>query len=374
MKKRICIVVSNPITITAFLLEPLKKLNENYDIHIIVNGNLVNTLDHLNDIKIIHVSINREISLIEDFRALLILIKLFKHYNFYSVHSITPKAGLLAMIAAFISGIPLRIHTFTGQVWATQSGLNRWFLKQLDRLIGKLATNILVDSSSQRQFLLDEQVIQSSYSKVLANGSISGVALDRFKPNKLIRSSIRKQFSIGEDETLFLFIGRLNHDKGLLDLSKAFADNLYHKAQLMIVGPDEADIKFQMKYILRACLAKVHFIGFSDKPESFMAAADILCLPSYREGFGSVIIEAAATGIPTIGSRIYGIEDAVIDGQTGLLFEPGDIKELGHHMSTVMSDKALTKTLAENARRRAQEQFSSEALSSAWLQYYRENS
>jgi glycosyltransferase involved in cell wall biosynthesis len=114
----------------------------------------------------------------------------------------------------------------------------------------------------------------------------------------------------------------------------------------------------------------VHFVGFTDEPESYMAVADVLCLPSYREGFGNVVIEAAAVGIPTLGSRIYGVVDAVVDGVTGFLFEVRNIEALTGSLKRLLADKALRESLGENARLRAEREFSSERLAQAWLAYY----
>lgn len=358
------------MTVNVFLLEPIKRLSKHYEVYIVFNSSSGIISAHLENVNVLSVPIERKISPVGDLIALFQLIKIFRKYSFKAVHSVTPKAGLLAMIASFISGVATRIHIFTGQVWATRSGLSRWVLKQMDRMISMLATDVLVDSPSQRQFLLDESVVTSAKSSVLVEGSISGVDITRFKPNGGVRSKIRGELSIKDGDTVFLFIGRLNRDKGVLDLATAFSGMSETKVHLLIVGPDEAGIRLEMEQLLVNCLAQVHFIGFSNHPEEYMAASDCLCLPSYREGFGSVVIEAAAVGIPTIGSRIYGVEDAIVDGQTGLLFEARNSDELKSRMMTIMFDKVFTEMLGSNARERVLEQFTSDKLALAWLDYY----
>jgi glycosyltransferase involved in cell wall biosynthesis len=241
----------------------------------------------------------------------------------------------------------------------------------MDCIIARLATDILVDSVSQRQFLLNEGVVSTGKSSVLAHGSISGVDIIRFKPDEKVRLRIRQKFSIKNEETVFLFIGRLNRDKGVLDLALAFANLTTLNSHLLIVGPDEADIRLEMEALLKNCLERVHFVGYSNEPEHYMAAADVLCLPSYREGFGSVVIEAAAVGIPAIGSKIYGVEDAIVDEQTGLLFSAGSREQLGITMAAMSVDKILREKLGSNARKRVLAEFSSELLASAWLDYYK---
>ncbi len=361
------------MTINAFLLEPIKKLSSYYDVYIAINGRSEDISAYLDNVTILTVPIERKVAPFHDLIALFHLIKIFRQYKFRGVHSVTPKAGLLAMIAAFFSRVPRRVHIFTGQVWVTRTGLSRWVLKLMDRIISKLATNILVDSASQRQFLLNEDVVNLAKSSVLAQGSISGVDTVRFKPNENIRLKMRQQFSIKNEETVYLFIGRLNRDKGVLDLASAFASLPVVNSHLLIVGPDEGDIRLEMESLLSNCIERVTFVGFSNQPEDYMAAADILCLPSYREGFGSVIIEAAAVGLPAIGSKIYGVEDAIAEEQTGLLFDAGNREELITCMMRISTDKGLCKRLGTNARKRALEDFSSERLASAWLNYYKTN-
>lgn len=370
MQESICLVVSSPLTINAFLLEPIKELSKHYHVHIVVNESADSISKTLENVDVLSVPIERKISPIRDLLALFKLVVIFRKYRFKAVQSVTPKAGLLAMLASFLSGISTRVHIFTGQVWATRRGFSRWIFKQMDRLISMLATDILVDSASQRQFLLDECVVDSSKSQVLAEGSISGVDTKRFKPDEQARLRIREELDIQDADTVFLFIGRLNRDKGVLDLATSFSQVTDPGAQLLVVGPDETGIRSEMEKLLKNCLERVHFTGFSARPEDYMAAADVLCLPSYREGFGSVVIEAAAVGIPAIGSRIYGVEDAIMDGQTGLLFEAGSSDELRSCMTRVISDRSLLMRLGENAKKRVFEQFTSEYLASAWLDYY----
>lgn len=373
MKKKICFVVSSAMTVNAFLQEPIRYLSKHYQVYVAVNGSTDALSPSLKEIvTVLPVSIERKISFRHDLLALFQLFCIFRKYKFHSVHSVTPKAGLLAMLASFLSGVKIRIHTFTGQVWVTSKGLKRWFFKGMDCLIALFATNILVDSASQRQFLLDEKVVSAAKSSVLAQGSISGVDIDRFKPNEKARSKIRKELAIDNGAFAFLFIGRLNRDKGVLDLAIAFSRIAKKGVHMLIVGPDEAGIQKEMEVLLGHCIKQVHFVGFSDLPEDYMAAADVLCLPSYREGFGSVVIEAAAVGIPAIGSKIYGVEDAIADGYSGLLFPAGNPAELSMCMEKIVADNEFTKLLGNNARKRVFEQFTSEYLASAWLAYYQD--
>lgn len=371
--KNICFVVSSEMTVRAFLIDQITALSQRYNVSVVVNTMKPQFLNELKiDADVIPIAIERKLSPLQDIKALFYLICLFNKRKFDIVHSVTPKAGFLAMISGFLARIPIRIHTFTGQVWATRSGIKRLFLKGIDRLIAFFATNILVDSNSQRDFLIAERVISNEKSHVLARGSISGVDISRFRPNPNARIEIRSSLNIADNEYALLFLGRLNKDKGVLDLAKAFmkVHLLYPGSHLLFVGPDEEDMKSKILELCQSYVNKIHFVEFTAEPERYMAAADIFCLPSYREGFGSVIIEAAAVGVPSIGSRIYGIVDAIEEGVTGLLFETGNSDDLALKILQLIENKDLNQRLGSNARNRAISDFSQQKVTAAVVNYY----
>jgi glycosyltransferase involved in cell wall biosynthesis len=372
LKKKICLVVSSVTTVNAFLHEPIRKLGEYYDVHVVANLNPGESLGGLDGYtKALHVGIERKISPGRDLVALWKLFWLFRRYRFDLVHSVTPKAGLLAMTAAFLAGVGVRIHMFTGQVWATRDGLSRWLLKKADRLIAWLSTDTLADSISQQRFLLEEGVLSETKSGVLAHGSISGVDVSRFKPDMEARARVRNKLRLSESDVVFLFLGRLTSDKGLLDLAAAFPGIGNSEAHLLVVGPDEEQIGPQMVQLAGDSAGRIHFVGFAANPEAYLAAADVLCLPSYREGFGNVVIEAAAVGIPAIGSRIYGVVDAIAENETGMLFEVRNVRELQTCLQVLCNDRELRRRLGRQARERVLAEFTSERLADAWLDYYR---
>ena len=359
------------MTVSAFLREPIRRLSEHYDVLVVANLNPGESLIGLgSSVKVFPVRIERKISPWRDLLAMWYMFRFFRRCRFRLVHSVTPKAGLLAMAAAFLAGVGIRIHTFTGQVWATRSGLSRWLLKNVDRSIGWLSTDTLVDSISQRCFLLDEGVLAQAKSGVLAQGSISGVDILRFKPDAEARVKVRSALRISDGDIVFLFLGRLNRDKGVLDLAAAFSGIDNSEAHLLVIGPDEERMGLQMLQLAGGNAGRVHFVGFAAKPEEYLAAADVLCLPSYREGFGNVVIEAAAVGIPAIGSRIYGVVDAIAENESGLLFEARNVSELQACLLLLCNEKELRIRLGRQARERVLAQFTSERLAAAWLDFY----
>jgi glycosyltransferase involved in cell wall biosynthesis len=239
-------------------------------------------------------------------------------------------------------------------------------------LLARLTTDLLVVSDSEREFLIAVRLIPAAKSRVLNHGSIAGVDCGRFKPDSSARAALRAEIGIPADAPVFLFVGRLNRDKGVLDLARAYAEFAREDTacRLLIVGPDEEGLLPEIEQACAACRSRLHVAGLSAVPERYMAASDVLCLPSYREGFGVVIIEAAAAGVPAIGSRIYGITDAIVEGETGLLFEAGDVRQLALSMRTLAGDASLRRRMGQRARERAVRDFSSTVMTVALLEYY----
>ena len=177
---------------------------------------------------------------------------------------------------------------------------------------------------------------------MVADGSVCGVDTERFRPDPEARVRTRRRLRIPEEAFVFLFLGRLYREKGVYELAEAFESlrASHPEAHLLLVGPDEEGVV--------AALGRIPGVtteGFTDAPEEVLAAADVLCLPSHREGFGLVIIEAAACGVPAIGSDIYGISDAIVDGETGILHRVGSVADLRHAMSRLIEDRDLARRM-----------------------------
>jgi glycosyltransferase involved in cell wall biosynthesis len=373
MRKRICFVTASPLTLRAFMRNHMLRLADTYDVSAVSSFSTEDLVgDWAPGVRLVRVPIAREIKPFVDVRAIWALLQFFRSERFDIVHSVTPKAGLLAMFAAWLAGVPVRIHCFTGQVWATKKGIFKAILKMSDRFIALTASHILTDSQSQRGYIEEEGVVSRGRAIVLGAGSISGVDLERFHPDKSMRARIRYELAIPTDAFLVLFVGRLNRDKGVLDLACAFAEvALAHKdIWLVVVGPDEECIADEFAKLCGAAISHVVSVGFTTTPEHYMTAADVFALPSYREGFGTVVIEAAACGLPTVASNIYGLCDAVEENVTGLLHPPGDVAALKNRLLTLYADSDLRLMMANNARVRAQDIFSMNALTVELVKFY----
>lgn len=367
-------VASQPMSVVAFLLPHLKGLTPHARLRVLANTQEADLLSRRGlDVPVECVAIERHIRIWQDVLALGALYKSFVVNKPDAVHTITPKAGLLGMVAAWLARVPVRVHSFTGQVWVTRRGPMRWLLKAADKCIAALATDVLVDSQSQRAFLIAQGVVSPERSTVLGAGSICGVNTQRFCPSAEVRQTVRAELGTPEDALVCLYLGRLNRDKGVLDLASAFAQvaKAQPNAELWVVGPDEANWFEQMQALMGDAHLHVKRVGFTPEPERFMQAADLFCLPSYREGFGSSVIEAAACGVPALASRIYGLTDAVKEGQTGWMHEAGDVQDLTQQLNTVLTNPADLAVKGQAARQYAQTVFAEEAITEAMVQFYK---
>ena len=372
MKTKACIVVSSPMTIEAFLQDQLRALNALCEMSVVANapdGAFLKKLNIRAHFK--GVPLKRQVCPLNDLHALYSLLLIFLRERFQVVHSITPKAGLLGMGAAFFARVPVRVHTFTGQVWATKSGVARALLRFLDQLIAGFATHVLVDSHSQRKFLVENGVVSQKKSCVLGDGSISGVNTLRFRPNPQAHRTFRKKNKIPDEDIVFVYVGRLKRDKGIPELLAAFEKIAKKNSSmwLLLVGPDEENLGRLIQ--ASSAITKTIMVGHTSSPDLYLAASDIFVLPSHREGFGSSVIEAGACGIPAVASRIYGLTDAVVHGRTGLLVTRGDVGELARAMERLGKDRKLRLRMGRVAQRRAKVRFDQKKITEALLQFYR---
>jgi len=207
---------------------------------------------------------------------------------------------------------------------------------------------------------------------VLGKGSVRGVDAARFRPNPVFHRELRTNLGIGPKETLALFVGRLTKEKGLLDLAAAMRElrSAMPGLHVALLGFEEGAFIGTMQAAAGSATDRLHFLGFAHDPERFMAAADFLVLPSHREGFGSTVIEAAACGIPAIGTRIHGLTDAIVDGETGILVPPRDPSALGRAMRELSSNESLRGRFGTAAMERTRREFSTDVLTAELRAFY----
>jgi glycosyltransferase involved in cell wall biosynthesis len=373
LKRRICWVFSAEASLRVFLLDHLSALSEQFDFTLVLPRSAVSTSpDGDLPARVIRLPIIRRPDVFKDTRALVSVVDILSRGGFDLVHSFMPKAGLLVSLARIAGFHGLRLHTFTGQVWLTRTGLVRAALKAVDRLISYASDVVIADSWSQRRFLAESGITRERNVVVLGQGSFTGVDLERFDVPAETRSAFRRELQIPEAERVVVFLGRVNRDKGVLELARAAADlvNKGWRFFLIIVGPDEEGLSSRIRDLCPALGERLLLPGLTNAPEKWLAVADLFCLPSFREGFGTSVIEAAAAGVPAVASRIPGLVDAVEDGETGLLVDPGDVRELSRAIAELLGDRVRTLAMGAAARVRAKELFSRQRSIGDWIGLY----
>ncbi|MDA7732086.1 glycosyltransferase [Candidatus Pelagibacter sp.] len=365
-KQTIALIAITASTINSFMLRHIEVLSKDYNLLIFCNDTSLIRKKIPKNVLLTNINFKRQLNLIFDSVSFLFLLYFLVKYRPHLTISITPKAGLITAISSFIAGVSYRIHYFTGQTWVTKKGFVRFIYKISDRIIFKLSHHVLMDSSSQKKFLISNNIISHDRSTVLLHGSVGGVNTKKFKYKKTIRNLLRKKLQISKNDFTFLYLGRMNRDKGIIDLIKAFQKiKNSHNILLILVGPIEDE--YIKNFIKKN--KKVIYVGETLNPEKWFSMADILCLPSYREGFGSVVIEAGSCNLPTLGSNIYGITDAIVKNQTGFLHKVGSISDIKKKMLLVIKNRKLLKKYGQRARKRVEKKFEENLISEKFLEF-----
>ncbi len=344
-------------------------------VHLLLNLNNEKFTPDLDlPLNVTHLSIARQVSFISDVKVLFSLIKHLQLNDYDLVWGIGPKAGLIAMLSSWICGVRHRLFVFQGEVWASKQGLSKVFFKTMDKLTALLATSVLAVGSSEKRYLEFEGVVNKNQIKVLGSGSICGVDLKKFHPDFEVKQKLRSDLSIPTAARVCLFLGRINQDKGIMDLVQAF--KVAHKKSpdlfLLIIGPDEFGLNQVIKYELRGYEQFYKIIDFVADAEQYYCLADFFCLPSYREGFPISILEASACGIPSIGSDIYGINDAIVDGVTGIQYPVGNIAALENSLLKFSKNPSYCEELGRAARNRAVSNFERDSVCARYVYFIKE--
>lgn len=281
------------------------------------------------------VPMTRKITPLQDLRCLFQLIRIFRKEKPGIVHTHTPKAGLLGMLAARITGVKVRIHTVAGLPLMVATGPKFHLFKAMEKLTYAAATQVWPNSPSLLKYINEHRLTKVSKLGIIAKGSTNGINTDRFSKTALdpvILDEVRQQLSFDPASVYLLCIGRLVKDKGIVELVNVFTtlQKKYPALQLVLVGEYEPELDPLPGHIHKAISEHeaIHHIGWSNRVEYFMALAHYFVFPSHREGFPNVLLQAGAMQLPVICSVITGNVDIVTDRQTGLTFEKGNEAQL----------------------------------------------
>lgn len=361
--KKICYVVTIPLTIRSFFIPQLKYQAEHgFDVSVICSDD-GKIKDELGDtITYIPVEIPRGISVSGSLKAIKELKNIFRKERFDLIQYSTPNAALYASIAAKAVGCKVRNYHLMGLRYLGASGLGRIILKSIEKASCNNSTHIECVSKSNLEMGIAEGLFDEKKATVVWNGSSGGVDCKRFDYSKRIqwRKEIRQEFGYSEDDFVYGFVGRVTKDKGINELLEAFL-SLNNNTKLLLLGPMEGLGTLNPQLLSRAQEnMNVQFHDVVIDVERYYAAVDALVLPSYREGFGNVVIEAAAVGTPAIVSNIPGPIDTIDEGKTALTVEVKNVADLANKLRTIKELDYMV--MGQSAAVYAEEKFDSDML------------
>ena len=371
-KKKIIRVTTVPTSLDTFCKDMLRELNETYDV-VAVSSPLpeLDVVAQREGVRTVAVKMERRISIIRDIKSLWQLYRLFLKERPWLVHSMTPKAGLLSMVAGWLTRVPNRVHTFTGLVWPTATGLNRAILKTTDRILCACATRIIPEGNGVKQDLIKGKITRKPL-KVLANGNVRGIDLTHYARTQDVEEQASR---IRKDGILtFVFIGRLVRDKGIHELVEAFVklNEKYPQTRLVLVGRSEPQLD-PLSPEAQAIIdthESIEAVGEQSDVRPWLAASDVLTFPSYREGFPNVVIEAGAMGLPSIVSDINGCNEIILPGENGVIVPPRNAEALYEAMEKMCVDSEYRKALTVNARELVASRFDCHIVRQALYDFY----
>lgn len=333
-------------SLSLLLRGQLRFLSKDFEIlGLVGDETFLQEIEEREGVKVLHTPIRRSISLFNDIVSLFRTIALLRKLNVTIIHSMTPKAGLISMLAGYLVGVPVRMHTFTGLIFPTRSGFMQKVLITMDRLICFCATSIYPEGNGVKQDLINYK-ITSKELKVLGNGNVNGLDFDHYNIESVNLDNlkfIREKSKITEESITFLFIGRVVKDKGIVELVQSFVQVYLtnNNVRLLLVGPLEPDLDPLPKDVLTIITKHpgIILLGFQKDVRPYIAVSDILVFPSYREGFPNVPLQCGAFKKPLILSDINGCNEIVEHEVSGLLVPPKNVDRLINAMAYLLKNE-----------------------------------
>lgn len=370
-------VATVPGSLNTFCKGLLRELQEQDGYEVVAVSSPATVLDEIAEregVRTVAVPMERHIAPLKDLKSLFGLIRVFRREKPTMVHSMTPKAGLLSMIAAWACRVPVRVHTFTGLVFPTATGLSQKILILTDRITCACATHIVPEGEGVKNDLINYRITKKPL-KVLGQGNVRGIDLTYYNPElREVQAEAAKIRT--EGLFTFIFVGRLVRDKGINELVRAFSqlNTQYPHTRLLLVGPYEEDLDPLEPETVAAIdnNKAIVAVGSQKDVRPWLAASDAFVFPSYREGFPNVVIEAGAMGLPSIVTDINGSREIIIDGDNGIIIPPRQTETLRRAMEIFLTDKDMAKKLSRNARPLIASRYEQSYVRRCLKEYYRE--
>ncbi|MGM1429342.1 glycosyltransferase family 4 protein [Sphingobacterium lactis] len=366
-----------PISLSVLLKGQLKFLSKYFEIVGVSSpGPELGEIARREDVRVQEVHMERGINPLKDAVSLINMVKLLRKERPMIIHSITPKAGLISMLAGWITGVPIRMHTFTGLIFPSKTGVLQKLLIMMDKLLCFAATNIYPEGNGVKKDLIKFRITDKELS-ILGNGNVNGVDLEYFDTNlfsDLDKENIRSKINLSKDDFVFVFVGRLVRDKGVNELIGAF-DELVKtngKIKLLLIGSEESDLDPLHRSSLDAISTNPNIIklGFQKDIRPFLAISDCMVFPSYREGFPNVVLQAGAMEVPCIVTDINGSNEIISDGINGVIVPVKDENSLKNAMIRIYNNPDLLMSFKLNTRKIIEEKFDQKYVWTCILEEY----
>lgn len=366
-------VTTVPLSLNKLLIGQLKMLDEHYEVIAVSSpGRDLDEVAERECVRTIELPMERHIAPLRDIVSLFKLIYLFQKEKPDIVHSLTPKAGLLSMMASWICGVPVRIHTFTGLVFPSATGWKRKLLMMTDRVICRCATYINPEGQGVKRDLEMNSITKKPL-HIIANGNVNGIDLNYYdRTDEVLKAAYSY---MDKEKFTFCFVGRMVHDKGINELVSTF-NKLYNRqkdVRLILVGSFEDELDPVLPETKEMILHHpgICFMDWQDDIRPFLAASDAFVFPSYREGFPNVVLQAGAMGLPCIVTDINGCNEIIVEGKNGTIIPAKDVAKLYDTMLNWYQQRENVLTLSRNARQMIAERYEQKLLWTALLDVYK---
>lgn len=373
-RKKIIRTSTVSTSLNTFCRGTLRRLAQTYDVVAVSTpDDELHEMAQREGVRVVGVAMRRPISPLHDLRSLLRLIRVFRRERPDMVHSITPKAGLLSMMAAWVCRVPVRLHTFTGLVFPTATGLKKKILMLTDRITCACATHIVPEGEGVKNDLINYGITRKPL-RVLGYGNVRGVDMQHYSRTPEVMAAAQPIMRSGV--FTFVFVGRVVRDKGINELVQAFVRlNAQEPAtRLILVGRFEDDLDPVLPQTRQTIEQNeaIEAVGSQADVRPWLAASDALVFPSYREGFPNVVLEAGAMGLPSIVTDINGSREIIVEGKNGVIVPPRDADALYAAMLRFIEAPAEVAQMAANAREMIASRFEKSFVEQCLFDYYKE--
>lgn len=371
-------ITTVPVSLKELLKGQHRFMSENgYEVlGVSSEGNALHDVHENEGVRVVALEMTRTISLFKDLKALWGFYRLCKKEKPLIVHSHTPKAGIVGMLGAKLAGVPIKLHTVAGLPLMEATGLKRKVLDIVEKLTYSCANMVYPNSKGLYDFILNNRFTNKEKLKVIANGSSNGIDTSFFDPQQISleqQSQLKEDLNISVSDFVFVFVGRLVKDKGINELVSAFSNLKGHNAKLLLVGTFEEELDPLLPETLNDIESNNNIlsVGWQSDVRPYLAIANALVFPSYREGFPNVVMQAGAMGLPSIVTDINGCNEIIIDNENGVIIPPKDENKLFEAMLSFIDNPFMVERMASNSRKLIVDRYEQRVVWNALLEEYR---